>query len=119
MSNCASPSRLRTLPLPPYANQIDRADELVMIYCGKRAWQLARPDQDRVASLIFPAGRDPQDYRWPVSGKRVIVFGLGEPRMPTDLLIIELIRNGAAVVFVDYLGDGELTLYDPAERSAA
>jgi hypothetical protein len=113
-------SRANRKPLPPYASHIDRADELVMVYCGKKAWRLAAPAPDRVASLIYPAGRDPQDYRWPVHSKRVLVLGLGEPRMSVDLLIIELLRSGARIVYVDYNGDGDIIYYDPtAERSAA
>jgi len=108
------------LPLPPYANQIDRADELTMIYCGRRAWKLAEPGPGRVASLVFPTGRDPAEYRWPVHSRDVIVFALDELRMAVDLLVIELLRNGASRVFVDYDCSGDLTLYDPSsERSAA
>ncbi len=112
-------SNRRARPLPPYANQIDKTDDLVMVYCGPRAWKLAPPSENRVASLIFPTRRGPQDYRWPVHSKRVLVLAMAEPRMSVDLLIIELLRNGAQIVYVDYLGDGELTYYDPSERSAA
>ena len=50
----------------------------------------------------------------------MIVFALDELRMAVDLLVIELLRNGASRVFVDYDCSGDLTLYDPSsERSAA
>jgi hypothetical protein len=109
----------RSKLLPPYANQIDQADDLVVVYCGPRAWKLAAPAQDRVASLIFPAGRDPQAYAWPVAGKEVLVLGQAEPRMSVDFLVIELLRNDASLVYVDYEADGDIICYDPRERRVA
>jgi hypothetical protein len=47
------------------------------------------------------------------------VLGQAEPRMRVDYLIIELLRNSATIVYVDYFGDGEITYYDPRERRAA
>ena len=59
---------------PPFSAQIDTDSDLVMIYCGKRAWELARPAKDRVASLVFPYYRKAGEYAWPVNGKEVLVL---------------------------------------------
>jgi hypothetical protein len=105
-------------PLPPYGNQINHADELIIIYCGQRAWRLASPERGRVASLIFPCGRDPEEYRWPVNGKSVLVLALDEPRQVVDILVVELLRQGADSVLIDYDGRGELTRYSARKRTA-
>ena len=104
---------------PPYANFIDNTDDLVMIYCGSRAWELAKPDQDRVASLVFPSNRDPVEYRWPVLGKDVLILGQGLDRVTAAYLIVEQLRNGAGKVYVRYEDEIGLTCYDSAEPSAA
>jgi hypothetical protein len=97
-------------PLPPFAREIDRFDDLVMVYCGQHAYEFARPNRPfRVASLAFPRRADPSAYRWPVRGKQVLVFGKDEPRAAIDALVMELLQQGAYRVmtyckreFVDY-----------------
>jgi hypothetical protein len=107
----------KRLPLPPFANQIDRSDELVMIYAGARAWDLAQPGPNRVASIAFPKGRKASDFRWPVHSKRCLVIGCGEPRRDVDLLAIELLRQGTAVVYAKYDQDEPVVTYNnPAVR---
>jgi hypothetical protein len=108
---------IKRLPLPPFANQIEHADELVMIYCGERAWRLAQPAADRVASLAYPKGRAAADFMWPVHSKRVLVLGMGEPRRDIDLLCIELLRTGASTVYARYDAAEPLITYNnPAAR---
>ena len=106
--------------LPPFGNQIDRDHDLVMIYCGARAWKLAKPDMpNRIASLVFPKNRDPSEFKWPVEGKNVLVFAQDEENSAVDLLTVELLRAGARIVNVRY-SDGRLEIYDPAaERRKA
>jgi len=104
-------SAKRRPPLPPFANEIDPSHDLVMIYCGKRAWRLAEPNDQRVASIAFPRGADPGRYRWPVHSKRCLVLACGEPQRPVDLLVIELLRQGAATVFTKYTESSELVEY--------
>jgi hypothetical protein len=102
---------------PPYAAQIDRDGDLVMIYCGRSAWELAKPvGAERVASLVFPRNRDPADFNWPVIGKQVLVLAQDEEDAAVDLLAIELLRAGGDLVHVRY-ADERLETYDPkAER---
>ena len=114
--------------LPPFAQLIDPADDLVMIYCGEKAWRLARGGAvswveylagwnvaeggggERVASLVFPRRADPCAYRWPVKDKQVLVFACGELQAVTDPLVMELLHQGA--VYVGVWADGQLTDYD-------
>lgn len=106
----------RRLPLPPFGQDIDPKDDLVMVYCGRRAWKLAEPSNERVASLAFPRGRDPAQYRWPVHSKQVLVHACGEKQGPVDLLIVELLRAGARIVYAKYTDESDLVIYDPANR---
>lgn len=129
------------LKAPPFAHQIRREDDLVMIYCGEKAWQLAKPgpvvapgkpilpdpmgllDQckfsdrefERVASLVFPRRADPSEYRWPVKDKQVLIMAIGELRTATDPLVMELLHQGARLVAVRE-GDS-VTYYDPTDRA--
>lgn len=101
---------------PPYANQIDHESDLVMIYCGPQAWELAKPDGDkRVASLVFPRNTDPSKIKWPVEGKQVLILAQEEPDDTVDLLAIELLRAGARMVHARY-ADERLETYDPRNR---
>ena len=86
--------------LPPFANQIDHASDLVMIYCGSKAWELARPEGERVASLVYPILRDPREFRWPVKDKKVVILEGDEDDMKVKLLVIELLSQGAECVWV-------------------
>lgn len=106
------------LPQPPFGQQIDQAHDLVMIYCGRRAWELAKPEGERVASLVFPRGRDPAEFNWPVRGRQVAVFVLAEgPKQgEIDLLVVELLRAGARRVHVRWDGEDGCQTYDPKPR---
>jgi hypothetical protein len=101
---------------PPFAREIRAADELVMIYCGPRAWELARPEGDRLAALVFPHRSDPASYRWPVKDKQVLILAMGMLRTLTDPLVMELLHQRAACVAV--YEDGALTYYDPRNRAS-
>lgn len=115
--------------MPPFARAIDPADELVMIYCGEKAWRLAQSgavswveylagwDKDggeRVPSLVFPRQHSPDAYRWPVKDKLVIIFSCGELQAITDPLVMELLHQGA--VYVGLWHEGVLTDYDLRSR---
>ena len=84
--------------LPPFAKLIDQESDLVMIYCGTMAWKIAPPEGDRVASLLYPKDADPALYRWPVKNKRTLVMGGDEDAGKIQLLIVELLRQGASAV---------------------
>lgn len=126
---------------PPYAKLIDADSDLVMIYCGEKAWNLAKPGPvavpgkpyfddtlgllsgckfrddhfERVASIVYPRRTDPENYRWPVKDKDVLVLAMGELRTVTDPLVMELLHQGARCVAVR---EGEtLTYYDPSDRA--
>ncbi len=77
-----------------------------MIYCGTRAWQLAAPYEgteavtERVPSIVYPKHHDPAEYRWPVNGLDVLVFQGDEDIMKVNLLVIELLNQGALRVIV-------------------
>ena len=109
-------SAKRRPPLPPFANQIEPADDLVMVYCGPKAWKLAAPSDGRVASIAYPRGEDPSRYRWPVHSKHVLVLACGEPQRPVDLLVIELLRQGAHTVFAKYNEGPMLVQYNNPGR---
>jgi hypothetical protein len=108
----------RALPLPPYGHFIDQTQSLVMIYCGARAWKLAPPAQDRVASLIFPTGRDASEYRWPVAHKNVLVIAQARPRQEVEILAVELLRAGADTVYLDLGGDNDVLRYENPRAAA-
>jgi hypothetical protein len=126
---------------PPYAKLIDAESDLVMIYCGDKAWDLAKPGPtavrgkpyfsdtmgllslckfpddtfERVASIVYPRRAEPESYLWPVKGKHALVLSMGEPRAVTDPLVMELLHQGARCVSVR---EGEtLTHYDPMDRA--
>lgn len=126
---------------PPYARLIDADSDLVMIYCGEKAWNLAKPgpvacpgkpyiddslglldlckfpdDQfERVASIVYPRRSDPESYHWPVKDKIVLVLSMGELRSATDPLVMELLHQGARSVSVR---EGvTLTHYDLSDRA--
>lgn len=127
--------------LPPFANLIDAESDLVMIYCGEKAWELAKPGKvsapgkpyfydslglldlckfadrefERVASIVYPRRSDPGNYRWPVKDKGVLILSMGELRTVTDPLVMELLHQGARCVSVRE-GD-TLTHYDPLDRA--
>lgn len=116
--------------LPPFARLIDPADDLVMIYCGEKAWRLAQGGAvswveyldgwgadggERVPSLVFPRRQNPDAYRWPVKDKLVIVFACGELQAVTDPLVMELLHQGA--LYVGVRADGVLTEYDLRNRA--
>jgi hypothetical protein len=129
------------LKLPPYANLIDAESDLVMIYCGEKAWKIAKPgyviyagrpilddclglldfckfadrEFERVASIVYPRRTDPGTYRWPVKDKGVLILAMGELRTVTDPLVMDLLHQGARYVSVRE-GD-TLTHYDPLERA--
>jgi hypothetical protein len=94
---------------PPFATQIDHECHLVTIYCGRRAWEIAKPSQTRVASLAFPRDSDPAIYDWPVRGKEVLVLRSDEQLSKIQLLVLELLRQGATHVWC-YL-DGKCVGY--------
>ncbi len=126
---------------PPYARLIDAESDLVMIYCGEKAWSLAKPgpavapgapalpdplgvlvdckfppiEFERVASLVYPRRSPPENYRWPVSGKNVLIFAMGEPLAATDPLVMELLHQGARRVSV--CEGATLTDYDLQARA--
>ena len=138
MSDVTRPSRKQ---LPPYAKLIDAESDLVMIYCGDKAWQLAKPgaasapkrpyfddelglldlckfpdvEFERVASVVYPRRADPQNYQWPVRGKGVLILAMGESRTVTDPLVMELLHQGARCVSVRE--NGAITHYDPSDRA--
>lgn len=131
----------RPRKLPPYANLIDGESDLVMIYCGERAWKLAKPgtvtypgkpilddclglldfckfadrEFERVASIVYPRRTDPGSYSWPVKDKWALILSMGELRTVTDPLVMELLHQGARCVSVR---EGiALTHYDPTDRA--
>lgn len=127
--------------LPPYANLIDVESDLVMIYCGEKAWKLAKPGTvaapgkpyfddslglldlckfsdrpfERVASIVYPRRADPGEYSWPVKDKGVLILSMGELRTVTDPLVMELLHQGAR--FVSVREGNTLTHYDPLDRA--
>jgi hypothetical protein len=126
---------------PPYARLIDAESDLVMIYCGEKAWNLAKAgpamepgkpsvadplgvlgsckfrdtEFERVPSIVFPRRSDPESYRWPVQGKHVFIFAREEPRTATDPLVMELLHQGA--IYVGVWANDTLTDYDLRQRA--
>jgi len=82
----------KRLILPPFAKSIDkfsRRDEII-ICTGSEAWQRAKSPTwfCNVAKLVLPMDEPPERYKWPVSGRYVMVFGFGE--LDTYHRLIEL-----------------------------
>jgi hypothetical protein len=127
--------------LPPFARLIDPDDDLVMIYCGEKAWNLAKPgpalepgrpgvadplgvlasckfrdtEFERVASIVYPRRSDPSAYRWPVHEKMVLIFACGEAQTVTDPLVMELLHQGA--IYVGVWANEALIGYDMRSRA--
>lgn len=70
-------------------------------------------------ALFLPDGHDPADYRWPVRGRHVAIYG-ALPLPMLRRLMAALMRDGAAVV-AGLDTDGKLrTVSDrPARKAAA
>jgi len=103
--------------LPPYGRHPAIASGgLVMIYCGSRAFKLAAPTDNRVPSVVYPKNTDPALYRWPVEGHDVLIFPKDEEPMKINILIIELLNQGAARVIIagapDECGRVPRTVYE-------
>lgn len=68
--------RKLVLKVPPFGNQID-TDSTVFIHMGGRtAWSMVRAEYKRGTrrALVLPDGNLPSYYRWPVSGRDIIVI---------------------------------------------
>lgn len=86
---------------PPFGRHPDIAHGgSVFIYCGSRAYELARPNENRAPSVVYPKDTDPVLYQWPVANLDVIVFQKDEDTMKVSLLVIELLNQGAARVTI-------------------
>lgn len=114
-----SPLRRRS---PPFALQLQPIDDVIHVYCGPKAFYLAKPlgppeerATSRPASLAFPKSADPSSYAWPVDGREVLVFPKGEPKAEIDTLVMELLHQGAYRVMV--YENGDYTDYDLRDRA--
>jgi hypothetical protein len=103
------------LPLPPYANQGQwRNDLAVRIYLGPQAWRYAQfhvndPFDGRFNVLCLPPERDPKEYRWPVSGRNVLILDTGAERAQVERTILSAHEWGAAVIAVRWsTGKGQI-----------
>lgn len=105
--------------LPPFGKTAAPLDGWIWVRCGERAWRLTRGDPLPGNVVIFPKGRDPAEYRWPVRGAEVLAFQHDEELQPFLCLIAELLRQGARRVCAYYSTEGLVTYAPDGDRRVA
>jgi len=88
------------MKLPPFGKRLDANSREIWVYFGTEAWNAARyRNKRKLPVLLLPPDRDPQNFRWPVAGKEVLLIQQGQH----DILKIPSLANlffayGATVV---------------------
>lgn len=101
-------------PLPPYSSTLSvfvSENNDIYLFAGHHAWEYARGFYKKRAVLALPLRKNPADYRWPVSGRSILVFDCAylskqpEYALETDYirkLAHRLLQAKATVVRVIY-----------------
>ena len=125
----------RNRKLPPYGRavvqqRITATENLnLWIYGGSRAWDEAKWRTEHIGAgtaTLLPPGDDPNHYRWPVKGLKVMLVWLDGT--PDDLrqdateneitkLATALLLDGAALVVAPFTEDPEGFLFFKPKRN--
>jgi hypothetical protein len=106
--------RSEAMKRPPFAKFLIPTDREIWIYFGTEGWTAAKYRVARkLPVLLLPPDKQPEQFRWPVAGKKVLLIQQGD----CDILKIPSFANllfgyGATVVrciygqdrFVSYQG---------------
>ena len=87
--------------LPPYGTLLNPQLKEIAVLTGSHSWAMAcLPHWRPAGTLVLPFGENPTAFKWPVSGKAVVVLGFGEAESRERLLAlsVELIVSRATVV---------------------
>jgi hypothetical protein len=91
------------MTLPPFARLAEKysVSTELRIYAGSnpQAWDVARLRNSGGPAVLLPAGDDFNDYKWPVSGREVLMLLLG-PFDQVQNFAAHLLAQGALVVRV-------------------
>ncbi len=87
--------------LPPFGREhLERGrQDCAFVAMGPGAWALARRRLQFYPVMVLPDDADPFDYRWPVTGRPVLLLEFGS--FDTDRLervALALLRAGAPIV---------------------
>jgi hypothetical protein len=100
------------MKLPPFGKLADKHPSTaeLRIYLGDnpQSWNVARLRNSAGPALLLPAGEDFSGYRWPVSGREVLLMLLG-PYYQVQEFATHLLSQGAWIVRVPH-GD-KLDIY--------
>jgi len=106
--------------LPPFAKQLNPDAREVWLYFGSDPWRAAKCRAARkLPVLLLPPDKQPEQFRWPVAGKEVLLIQLGD----YDILRIPSFANllfgyGASAVRAIY-GDGQFVCYKGKSNARA
>jgi len=100
------------MKLPPFAKQLNPGAREIWIYCGSNPWRAAKFRSARkLPVLLLPPDKQPDQFRWPVSGKEVLMIQQGDFEVQKIPAFANLLFGyGAAVVRAVY-GDGLVVCY--------
>lgn len=98
--------------LPPYGSTITSTDQTINIFAGfsKQVYpHVKHYYPDTVGIFLFD---DPQNYRWPVNGREVIVFCWLYPNDEyLERLAYTLSLNGAEKIFIHSIPTHDQIIY--------
>ncbi len=64
-------------------NSLAKNKRIVFLFCGADALPIAEPIGNRLPHLILPPDSDPSDFEWPVAGRDVLMFPVGDISVST------------------------------------
>ena len=101
------------MKLPPYARGLHPDAPEIWVYFGADAWPAAKYRAARkLPVLLLPPDRQPEQFRWPVAGKEVLMIQQGDFEVQKIPAFANLLFGyGAAVVRAVY-GDGYFVSYE-------
>jgi len=100
------------MKLPPYGKHLCSEAREIWVYFGSDPWPASKYRATRrLPALLLPPDQSPEQFRWPVAGKEVLLIQQGQ----YDILRIPAFANlllgyGASVVRCIY-GQGQFVSY--------
>jgi len=100
------------MKVPPFGKQLNSDAREVWLYFGSDPWHAAKYRAARkLPVLLLPPDKQPEQFRWPVAGKKVLMIQQGQhdvSKIPSFASV--LFRAGAIAVCAIY-GDGQVVFY--------
>jgi hypothetical protein len=108
---------------PPYAIELRSKplDKTVIVMTGSDAWEIAK-ERNSISlqpKLLLPFGKNPEHFKWPVSGRNCVVSGYGEPEPYQQILKLArcLLEAGATKIVFGFKNVRTTTVI-PAREAA-